>query len=65
MTAKIRRQVVYSRAGLTAEELEDIKRAELEAKMKKETAERAEVEKQEAEEAEVRRKRHEEWVCNV
>jgi len=53
----------HSRAGLTAEELEEIKRAELEAKMKKEATERAELEKQEAEEAEVRRKRHEEWVC--
>ena len=48
---------------MTAEELEEIKRAEVETKMKKEAAERAELERQEAEEAEVRSKRHEEWVC--
>lgn len=49
--------------GLTLEELEEIKRSEVKAKMKKEAAAKAELERQEAEEAEVRRKHHEEWVC--
>jgi len=50
-------------SGVTPEELEEIKRLEVEAKMKKEAEEKAELERQEAEEAELRRKRHEEWVC--
>lgn len=49
----------------TPEELEEIKRLEVEAKMKKEAEERAELERQEEEEAELRRKRHEEWVRMV
>jgi len=49
--------------GATPEELEEIKRLEVEAQMKKEAEEKAELERQEAEEAEMRRQRHEEWVC--
>jgi len=50
-------------AGATPEELEEVKRLEVEAQMKKETEEKAELERQEEEEAELRRKRREEWVC--
>jgi adenylate kinase len=47
--------------GPTPEELAEIKRAEAEAKVKKDAADKAEMEKHEAEEAELRKKRREEW----
>ena len=52
-------------AGATPEEVEAVRRLQVEEQMKKEAEEKAELERQEAEEAELRRKRHEEWVCTT
>ena len=48
--------------GPTTEELEEMKKLEEEARLKKEAEEKAEKERREAEEAAERKKRQEEWV---
>ena len=48
--------------GPTPDELEEMKRIEEEARLKRETEERAERERREAEEAAERKRKQEEWV---
>ena len=48
--------------GPTPEEMEEMKKLEEEARLKKEAEEKAEKERKEAEEAAERKKRQEEWV---
>ena len=51
--------------GPTPDELEEMKRVEEEARLKRETEERAERERREAEEAAERKRKQEEWVFMV
>ena len=51
--------------GPTPDELEETKRIEEEARLKRETEERAERERREAEEAAERKRKQEEWVFMV
>ena len=50
--------------GPTPEEMEEMKKLEEEARLKKEAEEKAEKERKEAEEAAERKKRQEEWVTS-